>query len=291
MIFSQLYPRYYLVVLVVLFSGHVYSATPDFVSASKDIFAHPHDLELDPTGQWLFISDVNHHDIKVLNARTLETLKAIGSGELNSPHDVHFDDQGNLLVADSGNNRIAIYKLDGLNATLVRELTEEMKSPEGVTSAPGGIVFVASTGNHTILKFEQGKLAKRIGRRGDGRLEFVRPHDIELGSDGLLYISDPGNRRVQILTESLVYQDALLPRNIPFDEPKYLALDQYNRLYVADQQNNMLRIFDDTRSEIATITKAGNKKLNYIEGVEVHKGMIWISDTYNNRIVLFRWEP
>ena len=276
---------------IILYCSSAYSASPEYIVSSKEVFAHPHDLDLDPTGQWLFVADVNHHDIKVLNAKTLEIITAIGAGELDSPHDVHFDDQGRLLVADSGNDRIAIYTLDDLKATLMGELAEGMSSPEGVTSAPGNTIFIASTGNHKILKFKNGKLVKAIGERGDAKLQFVRPHDIELGPDGLLYIGDPGNSRIQILTESLLYNNTLQLSIKPFDEPKYLALDQDNKLFVADQHNNMLRIFDVNRREVAAITNAGGKSLNYIEGVEAHNGAIWISDTYNNRIVLFRWEP
>ena len=274
-----------------LFYFATVSAAPEFVRATADIFAHPHDLELDPTGRWLFVADVNHHDVKVLDAKTLAVVKVLGEGELDSPHDVHFSHDGRLLVADSGNDRIAIYEVEDLNARLVGELNKGMKSPEGVTSAAGGFVFVASTGNHNILKFHNNSLVKKVGGRGDGKLEFVRPHDIELGGDGLLYIGDPGNRRIQVLTDSLTFRSIIDDRKQPFDEPKYLALDNNGWLYIADQQNNTLRIFNNRGVEVEAITKAGGKQLNYIEGVEVKNGLVWISDTYNNRIVLFGWIP
>lgn len=276
---------------LLLCCSSVLYATPEFVRATPEIFAHPHDLELDPTGRWVFIADVNHHDVKVIDAKTLEIVAVIGEGELDSPHDVHFDQDGRLLVADSGNDRIAIYEMNGLSAKFLGELSNGMSSPEGVTSAPGGYIFVASTGNHKILKFRNNRLVKKVGGRGDGKLEFIRPHDIEFGSDGLLYVGDPGNHRIQVLTDSLNFHSAIEDRKQPFDEPKYLALDKNNYLYVADQHNNRLRIFDAQIKEVESINEAGGKQLNYIEGVEVDKGMIWISDTYNDRIVLFRWSP
>jgi DNA-binding beta-propeller fold protein YncE len=264
------------------------SAAPEFVRATAGIFANPHDLELDPSGRWVFVADVNHHLVKVIDAQSLDAVAVVGEGELNAPHDVHFDSAGRLLVADSGNDRIAIYDIDGAQARFLGELTEGMRSPEGVTSEPNGYVYVASTGNHKILKFHNGKLIKTVGGRGGGKLEFVRPHDIERGSDGLLYIGDPGNRRIQVLTDSLAYRASIENRKQPFNEPKYLALDG-DWLFVADQQNNSLRIFNAQRNEVANITHAGDKQLNNIEGVEVRNGMIWIADTYNDRVVLFRW--
>lgn len=265
-------------------------ASPEFVRVSKNIFSHPHDLEVDPSGQWLFVADPNNHDVKVLNAESLEHVATIGAGELNSPHDVHFDKEGKLLIADSGNDRLLIYRLDDLKATLETVLETDMSSPEGVTSSADGSIYVASTGNHKILKFNNNKLVKAVGGRGDGQLKFVRPHDIELGPDGLLYVGDPGNRRIQVLTDSLEYHSRIISRNLTFREPKYLALDKENRLYVADQGNDQLRIFDAARAQIESIKIAGGVKLNHIEGVEVRGGKIWISDTYNDRVVLFLWE-
>lgn len=266
------------------------SASPEFVRASKNIFAHPHDLEIDPSGQWLFVADPNNHDVKVLDANSLELVATIGSGSLNSPHDVHFDADGRLLVADSGNDRLVIYQLNKFQATQIDELNTNMSSPEGVTSSPDGHIFVASTGNHKILKFHNNRLVKEVGERGNGKLEFDRPHDVELGPDGLLYVGDPGNRRIQVLTDSLTYHSRITNRNLPFREPKYLALDKENQLYVADQGNNQLRIFNSARGQIESIKMAGELQLNHIEGAEVSGGKIWVSDTYNDRVVLFNWE-
>ena len=282
--------RWGVAVVMMYMSAGIAGAATEFVGATADVFAHPHDLELDSSGRWLFIADVNHHDVKVIDAQSLEAVAVIGKGELDSPHDVHFDPDGRLLVADSGNDRIVIYEMDGTSARLTGVLADDMRSPEGVTSDAGGHIYVASTGNHKILKFRNGKLLKSIGGRGDGKLEFVRPHDIERGNDGLLYVGDPGNRRIQVLTDSLTYHATIEDRQRPFAEPKYLALDG-DWLFVADQQNNTLRIFDARRKEVASISNAGNKPLNYIEGVEVRNGMLWIADTYNDRIVLFRWSP
>ena len=264
-------------------------ASPEFVLESKSIFAHPHDIEVDPTGQWLFVADTNNHNIKVLDARSLALVASFGDGELDGPHDVHFDSTGRLLVADSGNDRVVIYRLDKLQGVLESVLSKNMSSPEGVTSSDDGRIYVASTGNHKILKFYQNELVAEVGERGDGKLEFVRPHDIELGPDGLLYVGDPGNRRVQVLSDALVYHSTVSNNDKPFREPKYLALDKDNYLYIADQQNNVLRIYNDARKQIETITVAGKTALNHLEGVEVVGNKIWISDTYNDRIVLFHW--
>lgn len=262
----------------------------EFVVASGDDFAHPHDLVLSPDGNKLYISDVNNHVIRVLDPSTLKTLSVIGKGELSAPHDVAFDRLGRLMVADSGNDRVVIYRLDNNQAQIDMEFDENMSSPEGVTSDEQDNIYVASTGNNMILKFKNGKLLKKVGGRGDGRHEFKRPHDIEIADDGLLYIGDPGNSRIQVFTTALDYKSTVLEKKQPFKEPKYLALNTDGWLFVADQHNNQLRVFDHTRKQVGVVKSAGGKSLNYIEGVEVVGDRMWISDTYNNRIVLFNWK-
>ena len=79
-----------------------------------------------------------------------------------------------------------------------------------------------------------------------------------------------------------------------FHEPKYLAVDEGDWLYVADQFNHQIKVFDQSRLAIATIGtgKAGKRlgELDGPEGVEAQMGHIWISDTHNNRILLYKWK-
>ena len=268
------------------------SAAPaEFVAASESDFAHPHDIALDPSGKFLLVSDMQNDVVRVINPQSLKTISTIGEGELSSPHDVSFDSQGRLLVADSGNNRIVIFEFNNGSGTVISSIAENMRSPEGVCADSDGHIYVASTGNHTILKFKNNKLIKRIGGRGKNKAQFIRPHDIEMSADGLLYVSDPGNNRIQILSDALVPIEIIQPKSKPLNEPKYLALDKQGHVFIADQHNNLLRIFDHQRNEIHAISKANHKTLNNIEGVEYVDGKLWIADTYNNRIVLFHWTP
>ena len=80
----------------------------------------------------------------MLDPRRLTVLSEIGKGELSAPHDVAFDDQGRLWVADTGNDRIAVYAFEGVNADgtamarLIDSLDQDMGSPEGVAAGPRG---------------------------------------------------------------------------------------------------------------------------------------------------------
>ena len=264
-------------------------ANPVFITSSEAVFSQPHDLALAPDGETLYVADVKNHIIQALHPDTLQVIGRIGEGELDSPHDLTFDELGRMLVADSGHDRIVIYEVNRLRFRVVGELSHRLDSPEGVTTAEGQVVYVTNTGNDRISMFKAGQFVKVVGGSGGSLGRFLRPHDIERGSDGLLYIGDPGNNRIQIMAADLTPVGILSKTDKPFREPKYLALDLKNNLYVADQNNNQLRIFDKSGVEIAFITEAGGKSLNNIEGVEVVDERIWVADTYNNRVVLFKW--
>ena len=95
---------------------------------------------------------------------------------------------------------------------------------------------------------------------------------------------------------NLEVQQILGGSGYAFNEPKYLALDKHRRLYVADQYNNRIQIFaaypehDKLLASITSYSINGKSyRLNKPEGVEVRDERIWISDTYNDRILLYRW--
>jgi len=260
-----------------------------FVKSSEQDFSHPHDLVFFPKTSYLYVSDMNNHVIKVLDPNTLEVLSIIGEGELSAPHDVAIDHMGRLLVADSGNHRVVIYQLNGLKANIVGEIQNNMLSPEGVTSDNEGNLYVANAGNNLILKYKSGKLLKKSGGSGSVTGKFDRAHDIEY-FQGKLFIGDPGNNRIQVLDEELNFVKIIQAAGKSFNEPKYLGLDKLGRLYIADQHNDALRVFDETGKESHRVNRAGDKSFDRIEGVEINEKRVWVSDTYNDRIVLFHWK-
>ncbi len=121
---------------------------------------------------------------------------------------------------------------------------------------------------------------------------FARPHDIHVDPAGRVLIVDPGNNRVQIRDGDLKLIKTLEGPGYDFNEPKYLTVDIDGWLYVADENNNQIKIFDAKYRLQATIgdgrrgTDAGS--LNKPEGIEVRGARIWVSDTYNDRILLYR---
>ncbi len=264
---------------------------PVLYEISERVFSRPHDLVLGPAQALLYVADVGNHSVKVLEPDSLKVVGEIGKGELDSPHDVAFDAKGRLLVADSGNDRIAIYEISGNGGSLAGELTGELDSPEGVVEGPAGRVFVTSAESHTVTVFVRGLPERTFGSGGRGPGNFIRPHDIEVDSQGRIYVTDPGNNRIHILAADLKTIHMLAAPAFKFNEPKYLAFDPKGRLYVADQHNNEIKIFDRNLRRLDTIppSRGGRaRRLNWPEGVASDGERIWVSDTYHDQILLYR---
>ena len=267
------------------------AADAQLIARSDGGFDRPHDLKLSPDGKHLFVADLGKHAVKVLDPATLKTVAEIGKGELRSPHDVAFDRQGRLLVADSGNNRIAVYRLEGLKGTLIESWTGGLRSPEGVTPAPDGTVFATDTFGGGVVAFRDGKAVARA-EAADGK-NFIRPHDIHLLRDGNLMVVDAGNHRLVTLDKNLGFVSALGGPPWHFKEPKYVADDDAGRLYVADEYNNRVVVLASGDRKILLViagftSPSGADKLKQPEGVAVRGDTLWISDTYNDRILAFR---
>jgi len=265
-------------------SGYRLAATSD------ESFTQPHDLVLSSDGRFLFVSDVGHDHIAVLDPTTLRRIAKIGEGQLSAPHDARFDGQGRLIVADSGNDRVAIFEITGERGRYVGELRGELSSPEGV-AVYGDRIYVTNAGSDDIVVFQNGKVIKRHGRRGSGRDQYRRPHDIDIDKDGRVFVADPGNNRIVVLDKELNWQKVYSQKAYNFHEPKYLAIGGEGQLFVADEYNNQVKILGKDGRLLATLGTGRRVKsateFNRPEGVTVRGGQLWISDTYNNRIVRF----
>ena len=248
-----------------------------------------YDAAFSPDGTLIYLTDMGNSRMVVLEALTLRLVGRFGGGELSRPHDAAFDRAGRLLVADTGNHRVAIYEVKGADARLVGEL-KGLASPEGVAVASDGGVFVTNTGSGSVSVFRDGRLERTVGKYGSGPGEFARPHDIELGPGGRLYVVDSGNHRVQVLDAELRHL-ATSDKALGLNEPKYLAFDG-GRIWLADEYNHRVLLLDRELRAIGVLGsgKRGRSATEFHrpEAVLARAPYVWVIDTYNDRIVRLR---
>ncbi len=260
-----------------------------FVNGSPQVYSQPHDLVLSPDGRLLYVADNNANRIAVLDPVTLELRGTFGEGEVGAPHAVAFDAKGRLLVADTDHSRIAIFQINQHTGTLVGELRGAIRRPEGVAWHSNGRVYATGASSGNIEAFADGKsVAVASG--------LSSPHGIAIAPDGSVWVADANNDRLVQMTPELNVLRIVTGSAYDFNGPRYLDFDARGRLYVADKYTHKIKVLaPDTTGALTRVLELGSGrgelgpgKFDRPEGVAIRAGVVWFSDTYNNRIVRYR---
>jgi len=273
--------------LLIFMSGPLHAElSASFVHASPPILSNPHDLKLTPDGRYLFVSDVGNNRVAILDPETLAFVDAFGEDHQSGTHDIDFDSTGLAYVADTHNNRVILYTVNGTRATIVGELTAGIRGPEGVLAHPNGRVYVAGAWSNNLVVFENGLMIDEL--RG-----LSAPHDLELASNGSdIWLADAGSSRMLLLSESLEIKRELSRESYGFDGVRYMDLLDDGSLVTADKNNHQVKFIlpDGSLSLVLGDGRPGlgPNKFKTPEGVEVRGSDVWLSDSGNNRIVRYR---
>jgi sugar lactone lactonase YvrE len=181
-----------------------------------------------------------------------------GESQLVEPKGVAVGADGRVYVTEGRGNRVTAFNPDGtISASWGRNGTAdgEFNEPWGIAVAPSGEVYVADTWNHRIQKFTAdgqfltawGGLADVNGKdplSSPGR--FWGPRSIAIGRDGLVYVMDTGNKRIQVFDANGQFVRTFGtagPEPGQFNEPVGLAMDG-DTLVVADAWNGRIQRLD-----------------------------------------------
>jgi len=215
------------------------------------------------------------------NAVAIWGSKGAGPGQFVNPRGLTVGPDGNIYVADSGNNRVVV--LDSTGKFLRTFGTEgnapgQFKGPWGISVDKQGNVYVADTWNHRIEKFDaNGKFVKAWGGFADtgGKATgqpglFWGPRSIAMDADGNLYVTDTGNKRIQKFDRDgnfLGQWGGFGIEKGQFNEPVGIAISsQTGDIFVADTWNHRVQRFD--------------KDFNFIAEWPVHG---WEGESVNNK--------
>ena len=255
-----------------------------FIGASTVELNNPHDLKLSQDGKYLFVSDVGKNRIAVLNPNTLEFITEFGSDHQSGTHDIDFSADGRAYVANTHNNRVAIYDMDGATAQLVGELTERIRGPEGVLVHRNGRIYVAGAWSNNVVAYKNGQVVAEL--RG-----LSSPHDLEETIGGDIWLADAGNDRMLLLSSELDIKGELSGKRYNFNGVRYQDVLSDGTLIVADKNNHQVKFIGiDGRLLLVLGEKKrgkGRGKFTTPEGIEVKDSTLWISDSGNDRVVKY----
>ena len=256
-----------------------------FIRASDTHLENPHDLKLSPDGRHLFVSDVGNNRIAILHPETLDFVADFGSDHQSGTHDIDFDGHGRAYVADTHNNRVTVYTISGTTATLVDEITERIRGPEGVLLHPNGRVYVAGSWSGNVVAYQDGKVVAEL--KG-----LSSPHDLEVAPGGDIWLSDAGNDRMLLLSPDLEIRSELSGDPYDFNGVRYQDVLPDGTVIAADKYSHTVKFIaaDGTLRLVLGTGTAGKAPGRFTtpEGVEVRGNTLWISDSGNDRVVKYR---
>ncbi len=251
----------------------------------------PTGVAVDAQGNIYIADERNHRIRRVATADGLITTFA-GTGtpgyngdngdaklaQLNAPFRVILDKQGNLLIADTDNNRIRKVTTDGKITTIAgtgaqgaagdggAATNAQLNGPEGMALDADGNLFVADTNNHKIRRIAaaDGVISTSAGTgtrgaTGDGgdavaaRIGF--PEGIWVDAQRNIFIADTFNDRVRRIAASTgiintvagnglngFSGDGTAATGTRLNCPTEIITDAAGRLLIADRENHRVRI-------------------------------------------------
>ena len=199
-------------------------------AAAKAQLQYPYGVAVDGSGD-LFIADSGNNAVRKVGTGVITTVAGNGtrgysgdggaatSAELNFPAGVAVDASGNLFIADENNNCVRRVGTDGLITTVAGNgfagsfgvgaaaTNTELNLPYGVAVDAAANLFVADSSNNIVREVDiSGRIATVAGN----------------GTPG--YFGDGG-----------------APTSAELDHPTGVAVDAAGNLFIADQNDNVIR--------------------------------------------------
>jgi DNA-binding beta-propeller fold protein YncE len=132
-------------------------------------------------------------------------LRSWGKGLYKIPHSIRIDPQGNIWTVDASSSTVIKFSPQGEKLMQINVGGQPQNSRNhfvGTTDiafGPNGRIFISDGyGNARILEYtSEGKHVREWGSAGTGPGQFHLPHAIVIDEDGVIYVADRENGRIQ----------------------------------------------------------------------------------------------
>lgn len=253
----------------------------------------------------IYVSDTGMHAVMALDipGQRYFMVGEDGPGALTLPLGLDVDAKGNLYVVDAKAKHVVVYDKEGKFLRTLGD-ADHLSRPSGVAvDADGARVYVVDTGAVTnelhrvvVLDGRDGKHLLDIGKRGKGPGEFNLPRDVTIGRDGLLYVVDGGNFRVQVFKPDGTFVrtfGAIGRLGGQFSRPKEIAADAEGNVYVVDSAFGNFQIFNPEGQLLMAVGRRsevdGLAKYMLPSGIAVDgDGRVYMVDQFFRKIDVYR---
>jgi DNA-binding beta-propeller fold protein YncE len=177
-------------------------------------------------------------------------VHGVKPGHVYKPRAAAFDAQNHLFLADL-TDRIQVFDRDGIYLRGWRTPEFNVDGPSGLTIDRYGRLLVADTHFYRVLVYsDSGQLLFQIGDGVQGTTpgRFGYPTDVVIDRAGNFYVAEYGeNDRIQVFSSDGKWLRQWGGHGYEpgeFLKPRALAIDEHDRLFVADSCNHRIQVFD-----------------------------------------------
>ena len=172
--------------------------TIHYVGSDDDHFSHPAGVSVSTEGL-IYICDHDNHRVTVHDeeGKFLFSFGSEGSGPgcFAGPHDITFGSDGLVYVIDEGNDRVGVWLKEG---TFKRDF-ETKYHPHYIAATSDNHLVITSFLSSIVMVYTlEGELVHEFGGRDSDLGRFDRPWGICVDDNGLVYVADSRNNRVQV---------------------------------------------------------------------------------------------
>lgn len=231
-------------------------------------------------------------------------LKAIGvfgefgssDGKFWNPMGICANPKGDVWVADTKNDRIVKLYCDGMNLEFVKSIGEfglfkgEFDAPCDVAMDPEGKVYAADTGNDRVQVFSpDGEFLFSFSGTADFHL--IKPTAVDVmdktdiwtyHNEDFIVVVDDNRTRVVKFTKDGKLLSSISTYALGIENARlgFIALDYYSNIYVTDENNSQIHIFDRNLMFITSFGRegSGNAEFYHPRGITIWKrfGQVFI---------------
>jgi DNA-binding beta-propeller fold protein YncE len=225
-------------------------------------------------------------------------VRAFGAGLFERAHGLTIDPRGDFWVTDVSAH--TVMKLDSQGNVLMTLGTRGQSGewsdaagthlfdePTDVALGPDGAIFVTqghSRGEPKVLKFDPtGKLITSWGGRGTHPWQFAIAHSIVIDADGLVYVADRENRRIQVFDLDGEFVKGWVYRGMACS----LFLADDGHIYMATGFDGQIVELDMNGRVLGVTGQPGDGLNEYGEAHDIAvspSGEIFIADVVNRRL-------
>ena len=263
--------------------------------ATNTSLNNPAGVTVDAAGN-LFIADAGNEIVRKVTPQGMITSVAgngtngyAGDGgpatnaSLNYPASVAVDANGNVFVADAGNNVIRKISSGGVITTVAGTGTNiysgdggpatnaSLYFPQGVTVDAVGNLFIADSGNDVVRKVNTNGIIMTVAGGGaltgngiaatKARLNY--PAGVAVDVLGNLFIADYGNNVVRKVTTNGIIStvagggvlsgNGIAATNASLNGPEGVTVDTYGDVFIATPGSNVVRKVTSTQGPVLAL--------------------------------------